>query len=222
MYAFSSIQSALLLRAKTGHGSGIDVSMLESLAEWMGYPLYYSYQKASPPERAGASHATIFPYGPFKAGDGRSVMLGLQNDREWKVFCSEVLKNVELADDARFCTNALRSENRVTLTTLIEEAFSKLSATQVTERLNTADIANANVNTMHDLWDHQQLQARNCWVQVNTPAGAIPALKPPGRSTAYEPRMDDIPAVGDHTLAILDELGFDASAIRELQEAKAI
>jgi itaconate CoA-transferase len=222
MYAFSSIQSALLLRAKTGHGSGIDVSMLESLAEWMGYPLYYSYHKASPPERAGASHATIFPYGPFKAGDGRSVMLGLQNDREWKVFCSAVLNHAELADDARFCSNALRSANRVELTTLIEQAFSTLSSAQVSERLNAAEIANANMNTMHDLWDHQQLQARNRWVQVNTPAGPIPALKPPGRSTAYEPRMDDIPAVGAHTLAILNELGFNAAAIHELQAAKAI
>jgi crotonobetainyl-CoA:carnitine CoA-transferase CaiB-like acyl-CoA transferase len=92
----------------------------------------------------------------------------------------------------------------------------------VAEKLNAADIANANMNDMHDLWDHQQLQARNRWVQVNTPAGPIPALKPPGRSTAYEPRMDDIPAVGDHTLAILNELGFDAAAIHELQAAKAI
>ena len=112
MYAFSSIQSALLLRAKTGQGSGIDVSMLESLAEWMGYPLYYSYKDAPPPERAGASHATIFPYGPFRAGDGRSVMLGLQNDREWLAFCEKVLQNSSLANDVRFKSNALRSANR--------------------------------------------------------------------------------------------------------------
>lgn len=222
MYAFSSIQSALLLRAKTGQGSGIDVSMLESLAEWMGYPLYYSYNDAPPPERAGASHATIFPYGPFKAGDGRSVMLGLQNDREWLAFCEKVLQNSLLANDARFKTNALRSANRAELTGLIEQAFSGFSAAQVAAKLNEADIANANMNNMHDLWNHEQLRARNRWVPVNTPVGPVPALKPPGRSTAYEPRMDAIPAVGAQTDAILEELGFDASTIKRLRAAKAI
>ena len=222
MYAFSSIQSALLLRAKTGQGSGIDVSMLESLAEWMGYPLYYSYNDAPPPERAGASHATIFPYGPFRAGDGRSVMLGLQNDREWLAFCEKVLQNSLLANDARFKTNALRSANRAELTGLIEQAFSGFSAAQVAAKLNEADIANANMNNMHDLWNHEQLRARNRWVPVNTPVGPVPALKPPGRSTAYEPRMDAIPAVGAQTDAILEELGFDASTIKRLRAAKAI
>ena len=222
MYAFTSIQSALLLREKTGQGSGIDISMLESLAEWMGYPLYYSYKDASPPERAGASHSTIFPYGPFKAGDGRSVMLGLQNDREWIAFCEKVLENSALATDGRFKTNALRSENRTELTGLIEQAFSSLSAPEVAAKLNAADIANANMNDMHDLWNHKQLQARNRWVPVDTPVGPVPALKPPGRSTAYEPRMDAIPAVGAQTDAILKELGFDSSTIERLRAAKAI
>jgi len=222
MYAFSAIQSALLLRAKTGQGSGIDVSMLESLAEWMGYPLYYSYNDAPPPERAGASHATIFPYGPFRAGDGRSVMLGLQNDREWLAFCGKVLQNSSLANDARFKTNALRSTNRAELTGLIEQAFSGFSAAQVAAKLNEADIANANMNNMHDLWNHEQLRARNRWVPVDTPVGPVPALKPPGRSTAYEPRMDAIPAVGAQTDAILEELGFDASTIKRRLAAKAI
>ena len=222
MYAFSSIQSALLLRAKTGQGSGIDVSMLESLAEWMGYPLYYSYNDAPPPERAGASHATIFPYGPFRAGDGRSVMLGLQNDREWLAFCEKVLQNSLLANDARFKTNALRSANRAELTGLIEQAFSGFSAAQVATKLNEADIANANMNNMHDLWNHEQLRARNRWVPVDTPVGPLPALKPPGRSTAYEPRMDAIPAVGAQTDTILKELGYDSSTIERMRAAKAI
>ena len=222
MYAFSSIQSALLLRAKTGQGSGIDVSMLESLAEWMGYPLYYSYKDAPPPERADASHATIFPYGPFRAGDGRSVMLGLQNDREWLAFCEKVLQNSALANDVRFKSNALRSANRAELTDLIEQAFSGFSAAQVATKLNEADIANANMNNMHDLWNHEQLRARNRWVPVDTPVGPVPALKPPGRSTAYEPRMDAIPAVGAQTDAILKELGFDSSTIKRLRAAKAI
>lgn len=222
MYAFTSIQSALLLRERTGQGSGIDISMLESLAEWMGYPLYYSYKGASPPERAGASHSTIFPYGPFQTGDGRSIMLGLQNDREWIAFCEKVLKNGAFATDSRFKTNALRSANRAELTRLIEEVFSTLSASEVAVELNAADIANANMNDMHDLWNHDQLRARNRWVPVDTPVGPVPALKPPGRSTAYEPRMDAIPAVGAQTDTILKELGLDASTIERLRAAKAI
>lgn len=222
MYAFTSIQSALLLRERTGQGSGIDISMLESLAEWMGYPLYYSYKGASPPERAGASHSTIFPYGPFQTGDGRSIMLGLQNDREWIAFCEKVLKNGAFATDSRFKTNALRSANRAELTRLIEEVFSTLSASEVAVELNAADIANANMNDMHDLWNHDQLRARNRWAPVDTPVGPVPALKPPGRSTAYEPRMDAIPAVGAQTDTILKELGLDASTIERLRAAKAI
>jgi len=222
MYAFTSIQSALLLRERTGQGSGIDISMLESLAEWMGYPLYYSYKGASPPERAGASHSTIFPYGPFQTGDGRSIMLGLQNDREWIAFCEKVLKNGASATDSRFKTNALRSANRAELTRLIEKVFSTLSASEVAVELNAADIANANMNDMHDLWNHDQLRARNRWAPVDTPVGPVPALKPPGRSTAYEPRMDAIPAVGAQTDTILKELGLDASTIERLRAAKAI
>ena len=222
MYAFTSIQSALLLRAKTGHGSGIDVSMLESLAEWMGYPLYYAYKDAPPPVRAGASHATIFPYGPFKAGDGRSVMLGLQNEREWLAFCEKVLQDGALATDARFATNAQRSANRVELTALIEQAFSSLTASQVAQRLDAAVIANANMNDMHDLWDHEQLKARDRWVPVGTTVGSVPALKPPGRSTAFEPRMDAVPGVGEQTDAILKELGFDPTAIEAMRAAKAV
>jgi itaconate CoA-transferase len=222
MYAFTSIQSALLLRAKTGHGSGIDVSMLESLAEWMGYPLYYAYKDAPPPVRAGASHATIFPYGPFKAGDGRSVMLGLQNEREWLAFCEKVLQDAALATDARFATNAQRSANRVELTALIEQAFGSLTAAQVAQRLDSAGIANANMNDMHDLWDHEQLKARDRWVPVGTTVGPVPALKPPGRSTAFEPRMDAVPGVGEQTDVILKELGFDATAIEAMRAAKAV
>jgi len=222
MYAFTSIQSALLLRAKTGVGSGIDVSMLESLAEWMGYPLYYAYKDAPPPVRAGASHATIFPYGPFKAGDGRSVMLGLQNEREWLAFCDKVLQDAALASDARFASNAQRSTNRIELTVLIEQAFSALTAAQVAERLDEAGIANANMNDMHDLWEHEQLKARDRWVSVGTTVGQVPALKPPGRSTAFEPVMRAVPGVGEQTDAILNELGFDAIAIEAMRAVKAI
>ena len=210
MYAYSSILSALLLRGRTGQGSHIDVSMLESLAEWMGYPLYYAFEGAEPPPRMGAAHATIFPYGPFKAGDGRDVMLGLQNEREWQAFCEIVLQEPALANDARFRNNALRNEHREALRHLIVDRFSTLDSRQVRERLDRAQIANADVNTMRDVWAHAQLAARARWTEVDSPAGAVPALKPPGASDAFEPRMDGIPGVGAHNAAILAELGLAA------------
>ena len=209
MYAYSSILSALLLRAKTGEGSHVDVSMLESLAEWMGYPLYYAYEGAQPPPRAGAAHATIYPYGPFTAADGRTVMLGLQNEREWHSFCAVVMEDAALATDARFASNALRNANRDALRGLIEARFAGLSAAELRERLDRAQIANADVNDMHDVWRHPQLAARGRWAHVATPAGAVPALKPPGLNDRFDYRMDAIPAVGEHNERILRELGVE-------------
>lgn len=207
MYAYTGILNALLLRDRSGEGSHIDVSMLEALGEWMGYPLYYAYDGAAPPPRAGAAHATIYPYGPFQAGDGRTVMLGLQNEREWVAFCAVVLEQAELATDARFASNALRNEHREALRALILERFATLTSAQLRERLDRAQIANADVNAMADVWQHPQLAARGRWTEVGSPAGPIAALKPPGRNVAYEPRMDPIPAVGQHNDAILRELG---------------
>ena len=135
MYAYSNIMAALMHRQQTGQGQCIDVSMLESLAEWMGYPLYYAYDGADAPARTGASHATIFPYGPFPAGDGKIVMLGLQNEREWKIFCDKVLLQPNLAADERFSSNAKRSGQRELLTGLIVQAFASMTALQLAERL---------------------------------------------------------------------------------------
>src|SRR6185436_7678187 len=209
MYAYSSILSALYLRERTGQGAHIDVSMLESLAEWMGYPLYYAYEGAEPPPRAGAAHATIYPYGPFVAGDGRTVMLGLQNEREWQAFCAVVLENPALAQDARFASNALRNANREALRAIILERFAALASGEVRERLDRAQIANADVNTMHDVWRHPQLAARGRWTEVDSPAGRLPALKPPGATDQFDYRMGPIPRVGEHNAAILAELGFE-------------
>ena len=222
MYAYSSILAALLQRQRTGRGQHLDISMLESLVEWMNYPLYYAFEGAPPPSRTGASHATIYPYGPFPAGDGKIVMLGLQNEREWAVFCKIVLQRPELASDPRFATNSKRSAARSDLRAIIVEAFAGLTATQVVERLDQAQIANAQVNDMHGVWEHPQLKARQRWREVNSPAGHVPALLPPGSWEEGDPRMDAVPALGEHSASILDELGYSTQQVADLRAAGAI
>lgn len=222
MYAYSNILAALLERGRTGRGKQIEISMLESMVEWMTFPMYYAMDGAEPPPRAGAAHATIYPYGPFEAGDGNTVMLGLQNEREWKIFCSKVLQRPELADDARFSSNSLRVAARAELRSIILEAFAKLSAAQVIELLEDAQIANARMNTMHDLWQHPQLQARKRWTEVDSSAGKIPALLPPGAPDAAAARMDRIPALGEHTDAILAGLGYTPDDIARLRQENAV
>ncbi len=221
MYAYTNILAALLQRAQTGKGRHIDVSMLESLTEWTSYPLYYAFDGAPPPPRTGAAHATIYPYGPFPTGDGGTVMMGLQNEREWVSFCQIVLQRPELATDPRFAGNARRVAERDALRQLIVDDFAASTAPQVLERLEAAKIANARVNTMHDVWQHPQLAARGRWREVGTSAGPVPALLPPG-SWDVEPRMDPVPALGEHTDDVLVELGYDAQEIHALRTAGAI
>ena len=222
MYAYTNIMAALIQRGKTGKGSGIDISMLESMVEWMSYPLYYAIDGAAPPSRAGASHATIYPYGPFMAGDGKTVMLGLQNEREWEIFCKQVLQQPALAADPRFASNTARSAARVELRALIIAAFANLSAEQVIARLDAAQIANAQMNDMNDLWQHAQLKARERWVEIDTPVGRVPALLPPGRANVAAACMNPVPALGQHTDAILLELGYTKPAIDALHAQQVI
>ncbi len=222
MYGLTNILGALMQRERTGQGCRIDVSMLESMVEWMTYPLYYAFEGATPPPRAGAAHATIYPYGPFPAGDGKTVMLGLQNEREWQEFCRRVLERPDLADDPRFAANARRVAARDELHAIIVGIFGKLTAEQVIARLEAAQIANAHVNTMADVWAHPQLQARGRWTQVETPQGAVPALMPPGMPTNFAPRMDPVPALGAHSSQILGELGYAAADIERLRTEGAI
>jgi itaconate CoA-transferase len=222
MYAYTNILAALIQRGRSGKGCHIDVSMLESMVEWMGYPLYYAFDGATPPPRAGAAHATIYPYGPFPTGDGKTVMLGLQNEREWVAFCQQVLRRPELAADERFSSNSRRTAQREALRSIIVGTFAALTAEQAIARLDEAQIANARMNDMHDVWQHPQLKARSRWTEVTTPAGPVPALLPPGNSDAFQPRMDAVPALGQHTDAILAGLGWSADDIAALRHAGAV
>ncbi|WP_246797604.1 CaiB/BaiF CoA transferase family protein [Burkholderia perseverans] len=228
MYAYSNILAALLARVKTGRGRHIDVSMLESTVEWMSYPLYYAFDGQPPPPRAGASHATIYPYGPFRVGtshgggNGDTVILGLQNEREWQRFCETVLRRPELADDARFASNSGRVAHRDELGALIDQVFAGLDAPEVLARLDAAQIASARMNDMQAVREHEQLAARGRWTTVATPAGEIPALLPPGLAAEDDARMDPVPALGEHTDAILAELGYGHEAITALHRSGVV
>jgi len=214
MYAFSSVLAALLRRERTGEGSSLEVSLFDSLAEWMSYPVYYAYGGAPPP-RSGARHAVIAPYGPYVAGDGKIVYLGLQNEREWARFCAKVLLRPEMAADARFSSNPRRVEHRVELDAAITAAFSGLTAEQVVGRLEAAQIANARMNTVQELIDHPQLGARGRWRSVSSEAGPVRMLVPPFNFDGMDIPMSAIPAVGEHTDAILGELGITGATIAD-------
>lgn len=222
MYAYTGVLSALLQRHQTGRGSHVEVSMLEALTEWMGFPMYYAYEGQTPPSRNGASHATIYPYGPFEAGDGRVVMLGLQNEREWKLFCDKVLRQPELASDSRFDANVRRTENRTELRRIIVDAFSSMTAAEVVSRLDEAQIANAAVNQVADLWSHPQLHARQRFCSIGSPAGPLQALLPPATSNDYDCRMDPVPGLGEHSETILRELGRSDADIKALRQGNVI
>jgi itaconate CoA-transferase len=222
MYAFSGVLAALLRRQQTGEGSRVDVSMFDALAEWMGYPAYFTEYGGTAPVRSGARHASIAPYGPFLAGDGQPVYLGLQNEREWARFCADVLQRPELADDARFASNSARVAHQEALDNAITQAFSGLSAVDVAARLDAAGIANARMNSMREFLDHPQLAARDRWRTVASPAGPLRALVPPASLDDMEPAMGAIPALGEHTDAILGELGYDAATIASWRQSGII
>ena len=203
MYAFSSILAALYRRQAEGVGATLDITMFESLGEWMGFPAYFNAYGGEAPPRTGAHHATIVPYGPFRTGDGGAVFLSVQNEREFERFCESVLRKKDLSTDARFSNGPSRSMNREAMHAEIEKIFLKLKATEVMERLEAAQIANARLNTMQQFWDHPQLEARDRWREIGTPAGPVDAMRPPFNLDGFEPRMDAVPALGAHSRAIL-------------------
>ena len=213
MYAYSGILTALYRRERTGGGAAIEVSMLEALGEWMGFPLHYTLYGGSPPPRSGARHATIAPYGPYACAGGEALLLGIQNEREWVRFCAEVLRRPALASDARFDSGARRSANREALDREIDAVFAPLTAAAAAERLDAAGIANARLNTVEQFAAHPQLAGRDRWRDVATGAGPIRALLPPATLDGVEPRMERVPALGAQTEPILRELGYDAATV---------
>jgi itaconate CoA-transferase len=222
MYAFSSILAALYRRARDGIGATLDITMFESLGEWMGFPANFTAYGGEAPPRSGAHHATIVPYGPFRAGDGGTVFLSIQNEREFGRFCDAVLLDPSLKADARFSSGPARAQNRAAMHAAIERVFAGLSSFQVIERLEKAEIANAKLNSMQEFWDHPQLKARERWREVGSPAGPIAAIKPPFNLDGFEARMDAIPALGEHSRAILAELGFGPGEIERMAREKII
>jgi crotonobetainyl-CoA:carnitine CoA-transferase CaiB-like acyl-CoA transferase len=222
MYAMSSILAALLRRERDGVGATLDITMFESLGEWMGFPAYFTAYGGEAPPRTGAHHATIVPYGPFEAGDGKTVFLSIQNEREFERFCDSVLGDRGLARDPRFSSGPARMQNRAAMHAEIAKVFSGLTAAQVIGKLEQAGIANARLNSMQEFWDHPQLAARGRWCEVGSPGGPLRAAKPPFNLDGFEPRMDPVPAVGAHGQAILSELGFSPAEVRKLCEDKVI
>jgi len=222
MQAHAAILAALLQRNQIGKGSHVDISMLEAMAEWMGFPLNYAYHGATPPARTGADHATIFPYGAFATGDDKVIMLGLQNEREWKDFCQTVLEQAELSANVRFQNNALRSANRDQLREIINANFAQLTLKQITARLDQAKIAYGQVNTMADVWQHPQLHALKRFTEIQIPGGTATTLLPPGNNSSFEPRLDAVPELGEHNQTILKSLGYNEGEIKELINRKVI
>jgi itaconate CoA-transferase len=205
--AYQGILAALLQRGRTGMGDHLEISMLEAMAEWMGYPMYYATDGADPPPRAGAGHATIYPYGPYDTADG-TVLFGLQNDREWASFCTHVLDRPEMGVNPDYQSNANRAVARDVLEPILRAALAQLTTDAALERLERAGIGTARVNDMAGLWAHPQLAARGRWQDVESPNGPIPALLP-ASTGGWAPRMDPIPDLGQHSAAIAREFGLD-------------
>ncbi|MFE4963817.1 CaiB/BaiF CoA transferase family protein [Streptomyces sp. NPDC056660] len=222
MYAYSGILTSLYQRATTGRAAPVEVSLFEALAEWMGQPAYYTRYGGTQPPRTGARHATIAPYGPFATGDGGTVLLAVQNEREWAALCDLVLGDPALATDERFARNSARVTHRDALEAVIARRFAELDTGEAVKLLDRAGVANARLNSVSDLLDHPVLTGRDRWRRVATPGGPVEALLPPATPGGVEPRMGPVPEAGEHTAAILSELGRTDAQIERLRAAGAV
>jgi formyl-CoA transferase len=222
MYAYSGILTALYRRATTGDVSAVRVALFDALAEWMGAPAYYTRYGGTEPLRAGAEHATIAPYGPYETGDGATIILAVQSEREWASFCEVLLGDPAVAIDPRFARNSARVANRPELNKIIGRRFAELDADRAAQLLTEARIAHGRLNSVPGFLEHPSLQGRSRWRQVGSPGGPIEALLPPTDLTGVTPRMDPVPAIGEHTDAILTELGFDRTTIDRLRTERAV
>jgi crotonobetainyl-CoA:carnitine CoA-transferase CaiB-like acyl-CoA transferase len=217
LYAFSGVLAALLRRTQTGEGGHVDVSMFDAVVEWMGYPLYTTMYTGEAPPRSGLGHAAIVPYDGYPTLSGGRLLIGVQNDRQWVAFVRAVLERPELAHDPRYATNVARVARRAEVDALIADVTRAIPAPDLVARLDAAGIPNAALNDVDHVAKHPQLQARDRWREVDTPGGPIQAVLPPITLDGESARMDPIPALGEHTDAILRELGYTAEAIAQLR-----
>ena len=206
MYAYSGILTALYDRERSGRGTALHVAMIDALAEWMTQPAYFSHYGQEHPRRSGMRHPSISPYGPFTVRDG-AVFIGIQNEREWLVFCRDILRRADVAADFRFASNTDRVVHNDALTAIIEAALADRLADELSEALDAAGIANARLRTPEELTRHPQLRARRRWRTVRTPGGDLDALLPPVQLAGQTPVMGPVPALGEHTEAIRAEFG---------------
>ena len=222
LHAYSAILGALYQRERTGKGTRVEITMFEAMVEWMSHPLMYTHFGGKAPRRSGPDHATIVPYGRFTAGDGKDLMFGIQNEREWASFCEQVLGKPEYASDPRYDNNTKRNAARSELIVLITGIFATMTAEQAVAKLDAAGIANARMNTPDEVWDHAQLKARKRWREIDTPAGRIDALLPPVTSADFEARMGGVPAVGEHTDQVLRDIGYSDAEIAALRASGVV
>ncbi len=221
MYSFSAILAALVRRGRAGKGAHVRVAMLDALAEWMTYPMYRHAYNGSVMPRVSTSHPALAPYGAHATKDGQ-VIFGLQNEREWVAFCDKVLGQPEVAKDPRFQGNPARAAHRAEVTALVESFFADKTTQDVVALLDRAGIANGRLNQAKDVWEHEQLAARDRWRQINTPAGPVRALLPAFDFADVEAAMGDVPALGQHTDSVLTDLGFSPAEIAEMRDAGAL
>ena len=217
MYLFSGVLAALIQRGRTGAGSVVDLAIIDTLGEWMGQPAYYAGYGGTPPPRTGAHHATIAPYGPYPTGDGKVVLLAIQNEREWANLCERVLRRPDMIADERFATIPARVKNRDALDAVIQDVFGGLTADELVAVLDEARVANARMRTVGEFTEHPQLAARKRWTEIDSPVGALRALRPPIQIAGVAPVMGAVPRVGEHTRPILEELGLLPDDIATLE-----